>query len=73
MPNTLLTHQKTITDQELADLPAGSRVRGRFTLMELNESKPGEVTYKNAVTVEIEGSETPAIYAEWIGRAYFGA
>ena len=57
----------------LAPVPAGSRVRGRFTLMKLDESKPGEVTYTNAVTVEIEGSDKPAIYAEWIGRAYFGA
>ena len=57
----------------LSPVPAGSRVRGRFTLMKLDESKPGEVTYTNAVTVEIEGSDKPAIYAEWIGRAYFGA
>lgn len=57
----------------LSPVPAGSRVRGRFTLMKLDESKPGEVTYTNAVTVELEGSDKPAIYAEWIGRAYFGA
>ena len=56
----------------LAPVPAGAKVRGRFTLMDLDESKPGEVTYKNAVTVEIEGSDKPALYAEWIGRAYFG-
>ncbi|MEM7267635.1 MAG: MaoC family dehydratase [Pseudomonadota bacterium] len=56
----------------LSPVPAGARVRGRFTLLELDETKPGEVTYKNAVTVEIEGHDRPAIYAEWIGRGYFG-
>ena len=56
----------------LSPVPAGARVRGRFSLMELDESRPGEITYKNAVTVEIEGSDRPAIYAEWIGRGYFG-
>ncbi|MEO0359587.1 MAG: MaoC family dehydratase [Pseudomonadota bacterium] len=54
----------------LSPVPAGARIRGRFVLTELDESKPGEVTYKQAVTVEIEGSEKPALAAEWIGRVY---
>ena len=49
---------------------AGSRVRGKFTLMELSEGRPGEITYKQAVSVEIEGSDKPALIAEWIGRVY---
>lgn len=56
----------------LSPVRAGAKVRGKFVLTELDESKPGEVTYKQAVTVEIEGSDKPALIAEWIGRAYLG-
>lgn len=49
---------------------AGARIRGRFRLDRLDESRPGEVTYHHTVTVEIEGEEKPALVAEWIGRAY---
>lgn len=54
----------------LNPVKAGSRIRGRFALKELDESRPGEVTYTNNVTVEIEGEDKPALVAEWIGRAY---
>mgnify|MGYP000073459264 CR=1 FL=1 len=54
----------------LSPVRAGSRVRGKFTLMELSEDRPGEVTYKQAVSVEIGGSDKPALIAEWIGRVY---
>lgn len=57
----------------LSPVPAGARVRGRFVLSDLDESKAGEVTYRMAVTVEIEGQEKPAIAADWIGRAYLEA
>ena len=53
-------------------VPAGARIRGRFVLKTLDESRPGEVTYTNTVTVEIEGQEKPALVADWIGRAYLG-
>ncbi len=56
----------------LSPVKAGARVRGRFVLTKLDESKPGEVTYTQAVTVEIEGSDKPALIAEWIGRVYLG-
>ena len=54
----------------LSPVPAGAKIRGRFVLKALDESKPGEVTYTNIATVEIEGSDKPALVAEWIGRAY---
>lgn len=56
----------------LAPVPAGARIRGHFTLMDLDESRAGEVTSTLSVTVEIEGQEKPALAAEWIGRRYFG-
>lgn len=52
---------------------SGSRIRGRFFLAELDESKPGEVTYRQDVTVEIEGADKPALVARWIGRVYLEA
>ncbi len=51
---------------------AGSRIRGRFALAKLDDSRPGEVTLTYAVTVEIEGEDRPALVADWITREYFG-
>ncbi len=55
----------------LSPVPAGSRVRGRFTLMSADERSPGELTLKYKVDVEIEGKEKPALSAEWLSRQYF--
>lgn len=54
----------------LSPVRAGKRVRGRFTLLKLDETVPDQATYVQAVTVEIEGEEKPALVAEWIGRVY---
>ena len=54
----------------VAPVKAGSRIRGRFRLTRLDESKPGEVTQHWEVTVEIEGGERPALAADWVTRAY---
>ena len=54
----------------LSPVPAGSRVRGHFTLSSLEVRKPGEATLLWEVTIEIDGKEKPAIYAEWINRRY---
>ena len=55
----------------VAPVPTGSKVRGRFTLSEAVIDKPGEVTLKYGVTVEIEGAEKPAMVADWITRQFF--
>lgn len=57
----------------LAPVPAGARLRGRFTLARLDEHVPGEVTVAWDVVVEIEGSERPALVARWIARQYLGS
>ncbi|NIM29542.1 MAG: MaoC family dehydratase [Gammaproteobacteria bacterium] len=54
----------------VAPVPAGARVRGRFTLDRLEERKPGEITQCYGVTVEIEGGDRPALVVDWISRAY---
>ncbi len=50
-------------------VPAGSRVRGRFTLQALDEIDGGVQTTWGVV-VEREGSEKPCLVAEWLTRRY---
>ena len=52
-----------------APVPAGSRVRGRFTLQALDEIDGGVQTIWSVV-VEREGSEKPCMVAEWLTRRY---
>ena len=55
----------------ISPVRAGSRVRGRFTLMEAKLRKPNELQSRTSVTIEIEGEEKPALAADWIGLIYF--
>ena len=48
----------------LAPVRVGKRIRSRQTVMEMNEKKPGHWLMKCAVTVDIEGEDTPALVAE---------
>lgn len=50
---------------------AGARVRGRFTLQKVEARKGGQLMRENLLTVEIDGEETPALIAEWLGLAVF--
>lgn len=53
----------------IAPVPAGARIRGRFTLAALEEIKGGaQATW--SVTVEREGGEKPCCAAEWLVRYY---
>ncbi|SMX44263.1 MaoC family dehydratase [Actibacterium lipolyticum] len=54
----------------ISPVKSGARIRGRFVLVDVSETKPGEITFKLNVTVEIEGQEKPALVAEWINRRY---
>ena len=50
-------------------VPAGSRVRGRFRPMAVEETGGGvQITW--GVTIEREGAEKPCCVAEWIVRYY---
>src|SRR5882724_8158415 len=53
----------------VSPVPAGSRIRGRFTLATVEEIKGG-VQAIWSVTVEREGSEKPCCVAEWLVRYY---
>lgn len=50
-------------------VPAGARIRGRFTLSALEEIEGGQqATW--GVTVEREGGDRPCCVAEWLVRYY---
>ena len=48
-------------------VPAGSRVRARFTLASAEDIEQGVQMVWN-VTVEVEGTDKPVLVAEWITR-----
>ena len=50
---------------------AGARVRGRFVLSAIKQRSATDLLRTNTLTVEIEGQETPALIAEWLGLAIF--
>lgn len=51
-------------------VPAGSRLRGRFTLNSIKDFAGGvEIAW--GVTVEVEAREKPALVAEWLVRTYY--
>ncbi len=51
-------------------VPVGSKVRGVVDLLDVTDAKGGAVQLTTKVTVEIEGSERPALVAEWLTLQY---
>ena len=51
----------------LAPVRANDRIRARFTLQSVAEKKAGQYLMSYDVTVDIEGEETPALVATWLG------
>jgi len=56
----------------LNPVPSGSRVRGRFKLIDAVEKSPGRWLTTSEVTVEIEGVDKPALVATWLGMQVVG-
>lgn len=53
----------------VSPVPQGSRIRTRSKVGSIKDFKGGvQVTWQ--ITVELEGSDKPALVAEWIGRLY---
>jgi len=48
----------------LMPVRVGKRIRSQQKILEVTEKNPGQWLLKSAVTVEIEGEETPALVAE---------
>jgi len=55
----------------LKPVVAGARVRGRFVLKTVTQRNATDLLRENALTIEIDGSETPALVADWLGLAVF--
>ena len=51
----------------LAPVRANSRIRARFSLLSIAEKKAGHYLMSYEVTVDIEGEDTPALAAQWLG------
>jgi acyl dehydratase len=54
----------------IAPVRSGKRVRGRFTLVSVEEKRPGQWQFLHHVAVEIEGEDKPALTADWIGLIF---
>lgn len=48
----------------LMPVKVGQRIRSRQKILDINEKKPGQWLIKTAVTVDIDGEDTPALIAE---------
>ena len=55
----------------LSPVRPGSRVRGRFTLRDVQKRSGAELLRTHDLTVEIEGHTTPALAAEWLSLIVF--
>jgi acyl dehydratase len=56
----------------LAPVPAGKRVRAHVEVVSVDEKPGGRFLVKQAISVEIEGEETPALVAEWLSMLVTG-
>ena len=56
----------------LKPVRAGKRVRAQAEIMSVDRKDANRFLVKQAVMVEIEGEETPAVYAEWLGMSIIG-
>lgn len=50
----------------LTPVRAGSRIRGRFRQLSMEDKGGGRWLLRHEVTVEIEGEDKPALAAEWL-------
>ncbi|MEY8841716.1 MaoC family dehydratase, partial [Cribrihabitans sp. XS_ASV171] len=55
----------------LTPVPADSRVRGRFKLKDVQKRAATKLLRAHEMTIEIEGVETPALMADWLGMTVF--
>ena len=54
----------------LSPVPVGSKVRGRFTIKDAVEKRPGQFLITYDITVDIDGGEKPALICEWMAMQF---
>ncbi|MCW5725672.1 MAG: MaoC family dehydratase [Maricaulaceae bacterium] len=50
----------------ISPVRVGSRVRGVFTPLDVEERKPGQILLRTQAVAEIEGGHAPALKGEWL-------
>ncbi|WP_108837920.1 MaoC family dehydratase [Tateyamaria sp. Alg231-49] len=55
----------------LSPVRPGNRLRGRFTLTDVKIRKSKELLRTSTLHIEIDGQDTPALVAEWLGLLIF--
>jgi acyl dehydratase len=50
----------------LQPVKVNSRVRGKMTLTDFTEKRPGQFLFNWLVEIEIEGETKPALTAQWL-------
>lgn len=53
----------------LSPVPVGSKIRARYKFLAYEEKRPGQILLTHEVTVEIQGTDKPAMIAETLGMA----
>ena len=56
----------------LSPVPVGSRIRYGARVASVTDKGGGQILFKYDVTVEIEGSDKPALVAEWLSMVVIG-
>ena len=56
----------------LTPVRSGKRVRAHLEVISVDEKPGNRFLIKQAVSVEIEGEETPALVAEWLSMLVAG-
>jgi len=55
----------------LTPVKAGLRLRGRFTMSAITQRNATDLLRETRLNVEIEGSDTPALVADWLALSVF--
>lgn len=53
----------------LSPVRVGSKIRARYKFLAYEEKRPGQILMTHEVTIEIQGTEKPAMIAETLGMA----
>jgi acyl dehydratase len=56
----------------LAPVKSGKRIRGHSEIISIEQKDEKRFLLKQAITVEIEGEDKPALIAEWLNMLFIG-
>ena len=56
----------------VSPVPVGARIRLRSVVSNVELKAPSSLQITRTMTVEVEGSDKPAVVADWITRTVYG-